>query len=696
MVVQHNLTAINANRYYGMNNNKLAKSLEKLSSGYAINRAGDNAAGLAVSEKMRAQISGLTQAAKNAQDGISMVQTYEGALTETDSILQRMRSLAVQSANGSYDDEIDRNAIEQEFKQLNNELDQIADTDFNGVVVLNGGKMADGLEAVDGKFDYANKEAQLIANAKGIFAQEKAEIVAAYNDALSAFNKENYDLSDNGNAPEWNTLDSNLYGTTQADALWKQLGITSDGTDTGDVKTDVINEVSITFKKQADGSWAADSAEANSGKTWKAADLTTITATAAADGAAGATGLGGFSVRADGTALNVDAIFDATQAKAGDTVTITFTNGKTTQYAPTNIGYDEKSIAVTGNVAKNAVTVDIANTLEDDTITDDVKAALDALEGIKIDAKYDATANFAAGDLNITDASGAKIDISQITNAGANVTINGVSFTITGNNANAGESTVFTVASAGGQNLMTITATVDDADGTDGTFEGNVSISTANYSPNSSIYATVGKNTDLGTSAANKKTLEEAKAALDEINSVIITDYDEAKEYVNKNGVSVSDAFDKSAAVLTYSDNVTLQVGARTKDAVNFTFEYQSTAMGDLESDLNCTAEGLGTDKLTLATQEEANAAIDKIDNAINKVSMVRASFGAIQNRLEHKIDNLNTTNENLTAAESRIRDTNMAEEMMNFTKNQILSQASQSMLAQANTLPQGVLALLQ
>ena len=160
--------------------------------------------------------------------------------------------------------------------------------------------------------------------------------------------------------------------------------------------------------------------------------------------------------------------------------------------------------------------------------------------------------------------------------------------------------------------------------------------------------------------------------------------------------VSQSNSNNASAATLTYKDNITLQVGARTKDSVNFTFAYDSNGLGDLKADMDCSARGLGTDKLSLATQESANTAIDKIDNALNKVSMVRGTFGAVQNRLEHKIDNLNTTSENLTSAESRIRDTNMAEEMMNFTKNQILSQASQSMLAQANQLPQGVLSLLQ
>ena len=350
MVVQHNMSAINANRYFGMNNSRLSKSLEKLSSGYQINRAGDNAAGLAVSEKMRSQIAGLTQATKNAQDGISMVQTFEGALTETDNILQRMKTLANQSANGTYDNGVDRAAIQKEFDQLNNELDQIADTDFNGVIVLNGGEMADGTKAVKGKFNYTP--------------------------------------------------------TDDIDANTKPL-----------------------------------------------------------------------------------------------------TNGSTT---------------ATGTVSNTAV--------------------------------------------------------------------------------------------------------------------------------------------------------------------------------------SVSNAFKAGGIDLTYSSSIALQVGARSKDLVNFTFRYAATdgrdhkidGMGSLKANLDCSSRGLETKNLKLTSQASANYAIDQIDYAINKVSMVRATFGAIQNRLEHKIDNMNTTNENLTAAESRIRDTNMAEEMMAFTKNQILSQASQSMLAQANQLPQGVLSLLQ
>ncbi len=333
MIVQHNMTALNANRYLGMNNTKLGKSLEKLSSGYAINRAGDNAAGLAVSEKMRSQIAGMTQGVKNAQDGISMVQTFEGALTETDSILQRMKTLATQASNGTYDDGVDRAALELEFAQLKDEIDQIADTDFNGVVALNGGTMADG------------------------------------------------------------------------------------------------------------------------------------------------TGTGG-----------------------------------------------------------------------------------------------------AAG------------EIDYLTTPGG----------------------------------------------------------------------------------------------VDKTNSTT--------------AVSLADSKNQAAANLTYTDKISLQVGARSKDLVQFTFKYESDAItaAGLSCDLNCTSKGLGLTSLNLETQDSANAAIDKIDAALNKTNMVRATFGAMQNRLEHKIDNMNVTVENLTSAESRIRDTDMATEMMNFTKQNILAQASQSMLAQANQLPQSVLSLLQ
>ena len=152
MIINHNLGAINAQRNMGINSGAAAKSMEKLSSGLRINRAGDDAAGLSISEKMRAQIRGLDQASTNAEDGISMIQTAEGALTETHSILQRMRELAVQSSNDT-NVSTDRAAIQAEMDELVKEVDRIAnDTEFNTQKLLDG--------SFSGKFQIGANEGQ--------------------------------------------------------------------------------------------------------------------------------------------------------------------------------------------------------------------------------------------------------------------------------------------------------------------------------------------------------------------------------------------------------------------------------------------------------------------------------------------------------------------------------------------------------
>ena len=139
MRIQHNIAALNSYRNLTNNNNAVSKNLEKLSSGYRINRAGDDAAGLAISEKMRAQITGLETAQKNANDGISLVQTAEGALTEVHSMLNRMVELANQSANGTYDNDVDRANLQKEVDSLMDEINRISEgTNFNGINLLDG------------------------------------------------------------------------------------------------------------------------------------------------------------------------------------------------------------------------------------------------------------------------------------------------------------------------------------------------------------------------------------------------------------------------------------------------------------------------------------------------------------------------------------------------------------------------------
>ena len=174
MRIQHNIAALNSYRNLGTNNTGVSKNLEKLSSGYRINRAGDDAAGLAISEKMRSQITGLNTATKNANDGISLVQTAEGALTEVHSMLNRMVEIATQSSNGVYEDAVDRAALQDEMNALTQEIDRIADgTNFNKKNLLNGdiAKVAEGA-----------MEATTVAGAKTASVNLKVEFSSLYND----------------------------------------------------------------------------------------------------------------------------------------------------------------------------------------------------------------------------------------------------------------------------------------------------------------------------------------------------------------------------------------------------------------------------------------------------------------------------------------------------------------------------------
>lgn len=173
MVVQHNLTAMNTNRQLGITTNGLQKSTEKLSSGYKINRAADDAAGLAISEKMRNQIRGLNKASDNAQDGISLVQTAEGALNEVHSMLQRMSELAVQSANGT-NQTTDREAIDLEVQQLKSEITRVSTTtQFNKMNILDGTQFKGG------------KELQVGANAKQVITVKITSLTTVISDATS-------------------------------------------------------------------------------------------------------------------------------------------------------------------------------------------------------------------------------------------------------------------------------------------------------------------------------------------------------------------------------------------------------------------------------------------------------------------------------------------------------------------------------
>lgn len=414
MRIQHNIAALNTHRNLGANQNASAKNLEKLASGFKINRAGDDAAGLAISEKMRGQISGLDMASKNANDSISLIQTAEGALNETHSILQRMRELSVQSANDTNVTD-DRDALQKEISQLTEEIDRIANTtEFNTQKLLNGG--------FKGTFQIGANERQTM----------KMDI---------------------------GSMDAATLGLTKTNTLVEDVAVTGlqdgtytvDGADVKDANGQTVGTVATNVFTAADGT-------------------TTTTFGAATD-----------------------------ITKAGTTIEVK--DGKATIKQPADPA-----------VAKLA------------SGEYEIAGGLVLKDGEKV-------GTFAGGTATINQADGSTVDIT---------------------------------------------------------------------------------NAELGKTA-------------------------------------------------TLADTHTFKVNG-----------------------------------IDISNREQASASITAIDDAIKKVSDQRSSLGAVQNRLEHTINNLGAASENLTAAESRIRDTDMAAEMMEFTKNNILTQAAQSMLAQANQQPQGVLSLLQ
>ena len=486
MVVQHNMQAMNANRMLNVTTGQQAKSTEKLSSGYRINRAADDAAGLTISEKMRKQIRGLDRASTNAEDGVSSVQTAEGALTEVHSMLQRMNELATQAANGTNSKDSDRQAIQDEIDQLTTEIDRVSETTkFNETYLLKG--------------DAGTKTINMKAHDAGLKGT----------------------LTDNGDGT----------ATFVMDAL-----------NAGD-------KVSIGGKNYTIGG--------------EDADVTSMLT------AAGITG------------------------KAGDKVTI---NGKEYTF------FDKASDGKTG----------LTNTGYYETAPD----------------KADATT-----------ASPTYADNTAIVGATGTISV--------------GTKSVTKMKDAG-------------ADGIDDTDTTVISKKKAYELASKELL----KANQIGDTEGNAK--------------VGVGAVDTAVDLTNGNGTfKIQTGSAKVANTLSFS----LHVGS---DA-----DMTNKIQVDIDS-MDSASLGIKGINVKDDSGNAATYAIDAISDAISKVSSQRSSLGAVQNRLEHTINNLDNVVENTTTAESRIRDTDMAEEMVNYSKNNILAQAGQSMLAQANQSTQGVLSLLQ
>lgn len=693
MIIQHNLPAMNAHRQMGINNSNITKSLEKLSSGFRINRAGDDAAGLAISEKMRGQISGLNQASTNAQDAISLIQTAEGALNETHSILQRMRELSVQSSNGTYDNETDRFNIEKELTALKSELDRISTaTQFNGKNLLDGSFEAKALDPTAlpvGPLTDVNGNQNASAAAKAVYDLQFTAL--ATNDAVTFMGVTL-------------TAAAAMTASAAATAFASAAGTTTTGAHLNFVLTNTTAG-NVTFTAKTAGK-DTTSLTISGGAAAKAKAVTTV---------GGKDTGGGTAATKAVTTLT----FDVTKLAYGDTFKIGDAVFEIT---------DAASVTTTGATAINIKTsMDALNALASTATIDAVKTAVTAVQTAITGAITIAGQTDAAG--TVTNVAGAKNGTFKIsltaTTAGAAGNVGEVRIGQTTAGAIAAEDTTHGVDE--GVKQLAKFATVKFK------FDTTSAVAGDTLKLGGKEYTFVKTAADITDNTA-QIALDSANIKDDLVNAIKGTNtaFDNVKFVGNELQISAA-ASSTTLAALKTDLAMTTTVGATAGNASAFpttgiTFQVGANGTADQRvtlhvGNMNTRSLGVqviqkntdGTDKVdkdgnkiygsdvgksindvSVAEQKFANAGIAVIDAAINQVSGTRADLGALQNRFEHTINSLGVASENLQAAESRIRDVDMAKEMMSFTKNQILAQASQAMLAQANALPQGVLQLLQ
>ncbi len=554
MIVQHNLTAMNSNRMLGLTTAAQAKSTEKLSSGYKINRAADDAAGLAISEKMRRQVRGLTQASANAQDGISAVQTAEGALTEVHDMLQRMNELATKSANGTNSQE-ERDYIQSEVDALIDEIDRVSETTkFNEIYLLKGAA------------DEAGAAAETPAVKKTVTMNETAKKLMELKVAFKA-----------------DKADAELYGAGETEKVTASTAAGTKGT-----MTLTATPAYATKGNAADGSTATQVTAANINEYFQVNSRGEVSLK---------DGVDLWNAAANNLATKITDTADLTTLVTGGTEDVPATTGNLDQYVEIdkdgNLKYKDGKKLYT-------VPADTENQHGAQTINQDGKAIAETDLGTYFEPK------------------GTPIRTGEDADSPALA-------------ENADMSAYF-----------------DEY----GVYKGG-------------LY------------------LADDTGAMKEIGADQITKYFTFTDAEGEGGASAGPALEVALHVGADSDS---------KNKITVTIEAMS-------------AKGIGIDALRskkgkehsggVSSEDSATQAIDTIKNAIKKVSQQRSDLGAVQNRLEHTINNLDNVVENTTSAESAIRDTDMATEMVRYANNNILAQAGQTMLAQANQANQGVLALL-
>ncbi len=648
MRINNNLMAFNTHRQYAINSDNVASSIKRLSSGLRINSAADDAAGLAISEKMRAQVRGLNQASRNAQDGISLIQTAEGGLNETHNILQRMRELAIQSASDT-NGAVDRNAIQAEFSQLSSEIDDIANkTQFNSMKLLNVGGASSTVAVT------TITTGTGLGTINGVSANGAVGISVDAASTATAFARWDVTIA---NGPL--TVGT---GTVVFMGATTTINVVSNGNPQGAWGLDTATSGTVTIDDTPQADYTAAACE------WVFNRL------AATYGAA--SGISDFTFSRTGNQIHFVA---NTAGDQYNSVGIDFTTSSigivnADLIAPTTLGADEALGAYSFTIDKAIEKVGASLTIGGQAFTAVASGATgnqfnagtdEAAQAQSIATAINGNATLNTRFLAITNANqviltektghATGVDLTSITLAGNNATPGKYSFDLNSSVAIGGKYSIDGVdiavtGNAGDAGIAAGTSVLYDAD-------------TDNQSAN--LSAAINANAALSanyTSTVSNSTLTLTQTA--------------------GNASTTAPAITTNTS-LTTAFQATLQVGANAGDSLDLTIHNMSVA-------------GLSVSTLDVTTQTSAGAAITAIDNAINAVSTERASLGALQNRLDHKINNLNCTSENLSAAESRIRDVDMAHEMTVYTKDNILVQAATAMLAQANQSQQNVQKLLQ
>jgi len=524
MIINHNIAALNTYRQLNTTSLNASKNMERLSSGLRINRASDDAAGLAISEKMRAQIRGLEQASRNSQDGISLIQTAEGALNETHSILQRMRELAVQASNGTSTD-ADKANIQNELDGLISQIDSIAnDTEFNNMKLLNGDM------------------------------SRTSKYASVSNGATSA----------------------------------GVLSVTASSTATTGVATITLSGGQVATETAA---------------IWSTSAIYDTSAGAEASSSSLLTNLG--SAAAVGLGIAV-----------GDEIEVS---------------------AVVGGEAKKGTFV-VADNSDLDDFMSFVKNTLGASD-----------VTIASGALTLDDANAAGLDNATPVAAG--------SLQITGQTGYANDITSLKITAVSSENIekSTFNDFLDDGINS-GLFQQQVAANKDDF------VATIDADGDSSNSEGDSVIAARGNATVKASNLSITFD---APDQLAGGGTA-------TATVGSRDNSAKIQTGANEGQAISIDISAMDATALDLKTN------GVN---ISVSTVNAAKDSITVIDNAINAVISARSSLGAVQNRLEYTINNLGSSAENITAAESRIRDVDIAKEMMEFTKNNILSQAAQAML---------------